>query len=128
MRSWSSDAILAAAAVVAAGPALGGLWLRGWHGPRRDAFLQLVDHFARTLVVRTHRIAPHTDPEQLITGIELSETLRAGRMVRRAGLIENLEGGLLVLAMAERAPVALLAPITQAIDAQRVCLLAMDES
>lgn len=128
MRSWSSDAILAAAAVAAAGPALGGLWLRGWHGPRRDAFLQLVDHFARTLVVRTHRIAPHTDPEQLITGIELPETLRAGRMVRRAGLIENLEGGLLVLAMAERAPVALLAPITQAIDAQRVCLLAMDES
>jgi magnesium chelatase subunit D len=90
--------------------------------------LQLVDHYARVLSVRTHRIAPHTDPEQLLAGIELSETLRAGRMVRRAGLIENLQGGLLVLAMAERAPLGLLAPMIQALDAQRVCLLALDES
>ena len=124
----TEDAILAAAALAVAGPALGGLWLRGWHGPRRDAFLQLVDHYAAALSVRTHRIAPHTDPEQLLAGIELSETLRAGRMVRRAGLIENLQGGLLVLAMAERTPLALLAPMIQAIDAQRVCLLAIDES
>jgi magnesium chelatase subunit D len=90
--------------------------------------LHLVDHYARVLSVRTHRIAPHTDPEQLLAGIELSETLRAGRMVRRAGLIENLQGGLLVLAMAERAPLGLLAPVIQALDAQRVCLLALDES
>jgi magnesium chelatase subunit D len=128
IKTRTEDAILAAAAVVVAGPALGGLWLRSWHGPRRDAFLQLVDHYARLLSVRTHRIAPHTDPEQLLAGIELSETLRAGRMVRRAGLIENLQGGLLVLAMAERAPLGLLAPMIQALDAQRVCLLAMDES
>lgn len=128
IKTRTEDAILAAAAVVVAGPALGGLWLRSWHGPRRDAFLQLVDHYARVLSVRTHRIAPHTDPEQLLAGIELSETLRAGRMVRRAGLIENLQGGLLVLAMAERAPLGLLAPMIQALDAQRVCLLAMDES
>ncbi|MBM3376495.1 MAG: VWA domain-containing protein [Betaproteobacteria bacterium] len=124
----TEDAILAAAAVAVAGPALGGLWLRGWHGPRRDAFLRLVDRYAGALLVRTHRIAPHTDPEQLLAGIELSETLRAGRIVQRAGLIENLQGGLLVLAMAERAPIALLAPMIQAIDAQRVCLLAIDES
>ena len=128
IKTRTEDAILAAAAVVVAGPALGGLWLRSWHGPRRDAFLQLVDHYARVLSVRTHRIAPHTDPEQLLAGIELSETLRAGRMVRRAGLIENLQGGLLVLAMAERAPLGLLAPMIQALDAQRVCLLALDES
>ncbi|MEN9765211.1 MAG: hypothetical protein RL397_1166 [Pseudomonadota bacterium] len=128
IKTRTEDAILAAAAVVVAGPALGGLWLRSWHGPRRDAFLQLVDHYARLLSVRTHRIAPHTDPEQLLAGIELSETLRAGRMVRRAGLIENLQGGLLVLAMAERAPLGLLAPMIQALDAQRVCLLALDES
>ena len=128
IKTRSEDAILAAAAVVVAGPALGGLWLRSWHGPRRDAFLQLVDRYARVLSVRTHRIAPHTDPEQLLAGIELSETLRAGRMVRRAGLIENLQGGLLVLAMAERAPLGLLAPMIQALDAQRVCLLALDES
>ena len=128
IKTRTEDAILAAAAVAVAGPALGGLWLRSWHGPRRDAFLQLVDHYARVLSVRTHRIAPHTDPEQLLAGIELSETLRAGRMVRRAGLIENLQGGLLVLAMAERAPLGLLAPMIQALDAQRVCLLALDES
>jgi magnesium chelatase subunit D len=128
IKTRTEDAILAAAAVVVAGPALGGLWLRSWHGPRRDAFLQLVDHYARVLSVRTQRIAPHTDPEQLLAGIELSETLRAGRMVRRAGLIENLQGGLLVLAMAERAPLGLLAPMIQALDAQRVCLLALDES
>ena len=128
IKTRTEDAILAAAAVVVAGPALGGLWLRSWHGPRRDAFLQLVDHYARVLSVRNHRIAPHTDPEQLLAGIELSETLRAGRMVRRAGLIENLQGGLLVLAMAERAPLGLLAPMIQALDAQRVCLLALDES
>ena len=128
IKTRTEDAILAAAAVAVAGPALGGLWLRSWHGPRRDAFLQLVDRYARVLSVRTHRIAPHTDPEQLLAGIELSETLRAGRMVRRAGLIENLQGGLLVLAMAERAPLGLLAPMIQALDAQRVCLLALDES
>jgi magnesium chelatase subunit D len=128
IKTRTEDAILAAAAVAVAGPALGGLWLRSWHGPRRDAFLQLVDHYARVLSVRTHRIAPHTDPEQLLAGIELSETLRAGRMVRRAGLIENLQGGLLVLAMAERAPLGLLAPMIEALDAQRVCLLALDES
>jgi magnesium chelatase subunit D len=127
-KTRTEDAILAAAAVVVAGPALGGLWLRSWHGPRRDAFLQLVDRYARVVSVRTHRIAPHTDPEQLLAGIELYETLRAGRMVRRAGLIENLKGGLLILAMAERAPLGLLAPMIQALDAQGVCLLALDES
>lgn len=128
MRSWSNDAILAAAALAIAGRALGGLWLRSWHGPRRDAFLQIVDHYARVLSVRAHRIAPHTDPEHLLAGIELSETLRAGRMVRRAGLIENLQAGLLLLAMADRAPLGLLAPMIQALDAQGVCLLALDES
>ena len=111
-----------------AGPALGGLWLRGWHGPRRDAFLRLIESLSRGASVRTHRIATHADPDQLDDGIELAETLRAGRMVRRQGLVDALRGGILISAMAERMPLGLIAPLTRAIDEKRLCLLAMDES
>ena len=120
-----ADVLLAVAAVATAPLALGGLWIRGWHGPRRDALIGLLGRWSER---SPRRINHSTDPTQLHEGMELAGTIGTGRLVRRAGLLADVEGGLLLLAMAERAGQALLGPLAMALDDGRMGLVVLDES
>lgn len=88
---------------------LGGVWLKAGHGPVRDAWLKQVQSLACPVLKVPH----HTDDDRLLGGIDLTASLSAGRLVSQAGLLTRLDGGLLVLPMAERFPRHLLAMLLQ---------------
>ena len=88
---------------------LGGVWLKAGHGPVRDAWLKQV----QSLACPVHKVPHHTDDDRLLGGIDLTASLSAGRLVSQAGLLTRLDGGLLVLPMAERFPKYLLAMLLQ---------------
>ncbi|MBP0463343.1 magnesium chelatase subunit D [Roseomonas sp. PWR1] len=112
----------AAAALLAVDPAgLGGAVLRGGPGPERDGWLALM---------RAHlpdgtpwRRMPVSVPDsRLLGGLDLAATLAAGRPVAERGVLAEADGGVLVLAMAERAAPGMAARIAGVMDAGAVAL------
>jgi len=100
MEPWAQAA--AAAALLAVDPAgLGGVSLRALPGPVRDAWLAL----ARGLLpagTPWRRVPLGIADSRLLGGLDLTATLAAGRPVAERGLLAETDGGILVLAMAER--------------------------
>jgi magnesium chelatase subunit D len=98
-----------AAALFAVDPAgLGGVVVRAGAGPARDAWFAAV----RSLLsddAPVRRVPLHVTDGRLLGGIDLPATLRAGRPIAERGLLADANGGVLVLAMAER-----MAPTTAA--------------
>jgi magnesium chelatase subunit D len=98
-----------AAALFAVDPAgLGGIVVRAGAGPARDAWFAAV----RSLLPEdspVRRVPLHVTDGRLLGGIDLPATLRAGRPIAERGLLADADGGVLVLAMAER-----MAPTTAA--------------
>ncbi len=92
---------------------LGGLWLRARHGPLRDAVIE-------ALALR--RVPPSVDDEQLFGGLDVAATLAGGSPVRRRGL---LDGGPLMLSMAERTSPALAGRLAAAMDAGTLPMLVL---
>lgn len=90
------------AALLAVDPVgLGGVALRGPAGPQRDAWLSLL----RTLLpagTALRRVPLHATDTALLGGLDLGATLHAGRPVARAGILAQADGGVVLLAMAER--------------------------
>lgn len=109
-------------------PALGGLWIRAAAGPRRQMLLERIEAQAHQLKLPFVRMALHTDPDQLRSGIDAIESLTQGRAIWRQGLLERARGGFVVVPMAERMPSGLLAPLIAAVDARSVALVMLDES
>ena len=60
----------------------------------------------------------HTADSRLLGGLDLNATLIAGRPVAERGLLAEADGGVLVLAMAERLPSATTVHVTAAMDAR----------
>lgn len=100
LRAWQ-DALLAAQLLRAAGPALGGLWLKARAGGVRDTYL---DHLKTCLgAEKTWIRVPGSAAHSTLTGsIDIPATAKAGRVVALPGLLERADGGVLVLPMAER--------------------------
>ena len=125
----TEDIYFAVAALATAPCALGGLWLRGWAGPRRDAVLALTEKFLQAAYhAKPLRIAHHTQAEQLHDGLDLTSTLHAGQPVVQLGLIQRANGGVILLAMAERASRALQSQLAVSLDERAFGLVACDES
>ncbi len=125
----TEDIYFAVAALATAPCALGGLWLRGWAGPRRDAVLALTEKFLQAAYhAKPLRIAHHTQAEQLHDGLDLTSTLHAGQPVVQLGLIQRANGGVILLAMAERASRALQSQLAVSLDECAFGLVACDES
>jgi magnesium chelatase subunit D len=125
----TQDIYFAVAALATAPCALGGLWLRGWSGPRRDAVLALTEKFLQAAYhAKPLRIAHHTQAEQLHDGLDLTSTLHAGQPVVQPGLIQRANGGVILLAMAERASRALQSQLAVSLDERAFGLVACDES
>ncbi|MEM8627728.1 MAG: hypothetical protein AAGF32_07290, partial [Pseudomonadota bacterium] len=117
-QAWAL-AIDVADSFVQAPHILGGIWLRARAGPVRDAFLA---HIRQRLGshVSMRRIPPTIDDERLLGGLDLTATLQSGQPVYEKGLLAELDGGVAVLAMAERLSPAVAAKLAQVCDAGRV--------
>jgi len=99
-------------------PGLGGVRVRAHAGPVRDAWLAMLKAFMgeRAWI----RVPQSVTDERLLGGLDLPATLSAGRPISQSGLLATVDGGVLVLSMAERISRATAARITQAMDNAQV--------
>jgi len=125
----AADEIARLLVILAAAPlALGGVRLRGWYGPRREALLALLKALLAQSGMSSRVLPHHTDAEALGDGLDLTASLQRGRPVRRSGLVSELTGGVAVVSMAERASPALVAALSAALDEQALAVVLLDES
>ncbi|UUR07986.1 VWA domain-containing protein [Sphingomonas glaciei] len=109
-----------AARLVAAHPQLfGGLWIKDEGG---------AEHSLAALTAPTplRKLPATVDPERLDGGLDVAATLAASRPVRRAGLLEEARGGLLLVPGAERLSGAIAGRIAAAMDDGGPDLLLLD--
>lgn len=110
----------AAAAIFATDPLrVAGISLRAAAGPTRDAWQALV---ARLLTSRVLRVPLHISDNRLLGGLDLAATLSAGRPVVEHGVLASADGGVVVLAMAERLTAATAARIVNVLDTGEVAI------
>jgi len=118
--AWSDAAL--AAALFAVDPAgLGGVVLRACPGPVRATWLARLRELlpARSPI---RRVPLHVSEGRLSGGLDLTATLRLGRPVEQRGILAEADGGIVVLAMAERLPPGVAACVGHALDAREVVL------
>jgi magnesium chelatase subunit D len=77
-----------------------GVALRAGAGPVRDRWLALLRAQLGAQPIR--RLPLHIRDERLLGGLDLTATLQAGRPVALRGLLADSDGGVLLVAMAER--------------------------
>jgi magnesium chelatase subunit D len=113
---------LVAAALFAIDPVgLGGITLRAGPGPVRDRWLrELQSLFPVGTPMR--RVPAQVSDDRLLGGLDLTATLRLGKPVAERGILVAADGGVLLLAMAERLPVMAAARIAAALDTHEVTL------
>jgi magnesium chelatase subunit D len=112
----------AAALLLAVDPVgLGGAVLRAGPGPERDAWLALL-RTALPAGSAWRRMPASVPDSRLLGGLDLTATLAAGRPVAERGVLAEADGGLLLLAMAERAAPGMAARIAAVMDAREVAL------
>lgn len=105
-------------------PLAGGICLHAAAGPVRDRWL--ADLRAALAPATPWRHVPsHVDTDRLLGGLDLAATLQLGHSVAQRGLLAEADGGVLILAMAERAGEATVAHVSAALDTGEV-LLARD--
>ena len=108
-----------AAALLAIDPVgLAGARIRAGAGPVRDAWMSLL----QTLMgdAPWKRMPVNITDERLLGGLDLSATLSAGRPILQQGVLADVNGGTLILAMAERLPSATCAKLAQVMDSGEI--------
>jgi magnesium chelatase subunit D len=112
--AWA-DALQALALFAADPIGLGGMSVRAGAGPVRDHFLALLhQHLPPQTPVR--RVPLHVGDDRLLGGLDLAATLQAGKPVAQMGLLAEADGGIIILAMAERTEPATAARLRGALD------------
>ncbi|MGF7208765.1 magnesium chelatase subunit D [Skermanella aerolata] len=98
--AWE-NAVLAAGLFAVDPAGLGGVSLRASAGPVRDRWLALL---RGVLPPETplRRVPCHVEDSRLLGGLDLPATLQAGRPVVERGILAEADGGVVLLAMAER--------------------------
>ena len=114
---------LAAIALLAEAPHLGGIWLKAPPGPVRDIWCE-----ALAGLKALRRLPASADTEALDGGLDLAATLAAGRPVSRPGLLAQLGDGILLVPMAERLTQGLAARLAASLDAGGPALVLLDET
>ena len=117
----SEDAALVAAMFAVDPAGLGGVALRARADQGRDQWLALV----KTLLpagVPLRRIPLHISDSALLGGLDLAATLQAGRPVSQRGVLAQADGGVVMLAMAERLNAATAARLAAVLDCGEVLL------
>lgn len=116
--SKTGDAALAAALFAIDPAGTLGITVRSRPCPARTRWLDQL----RALLPKDApwiKVPIHVNDERMLGEIDLTATLRAGRPVAESGLLAKADGGVLLLAMAERHSAATAARIASALD-QRV--------
>lgn len=98
----------------------GGVRLRAGAGPVRDIWLTLLRNLLGVASLR--RMPLSITDERLLGGLDLPATLASGRPVLQKGLLAECDGSVLLLAMAERLPIATAARLCAVMDAGEVRL------
>jgi magnesium chelatase subunit D len=111
VTGWD-DALLAAA-LFAVDPAGSGVVLQAPAGPVRDTWLARLN---RLLPAAPRRLPLTIRDDRLLGGLDLAATLQAGRPVAQRGLLAESDGGVVLVAMAERLPPATAARIAAVMD------------
>ena len=114
---------LAALTLFATDPVgLGGIELRAGAGPARDRWLALL-RAALPLGTPLRRLPLNTGDDRLLGGLDLAATLQASRPVEQRGLLSEADGGVVLLAMAERVEPGVAARLCAVMDLGEVALL-----
>jgi magnesium chelatase subunit D len=118
--AWG-DAQLAAS-VFAVDPAgLAGVSLRAPIGPVRDRWLAVLrDLLPPSAPIR--RLQPNIADNRLLGGLDLTATLQAGRPIAERGVLAEADGGIIVLAMAERLDAGVAARLAAVLDSGAVAI------
>jgi len=117
--AWESAALVAALLAIDSA-ALGGCSLRAAAGPVRDFWLAMLAAWLPAGAMR--RLPLHAGEARLLGGLDLTATLRAGRPIAERGLLAQANGGLVLVAMAERIAPATAAHLGHALDTGEVAM------
>lgn len=115
------EAVLAAALLAIDPAGIGGVCLRAPAGPVRDEWLTLLRELLPA-AAPLRRIPLHVNDARLLGGLDLAATLRAGRPIAERGLLVEADGGVVVLAMAERLELSIAARLAAVLDTGEVAL------
>jgi magnesium chelatase subunit D len=111
---WAQPAL--AAALFAVDPAgLQGIVLRSQPGPVRDQWLEQL-HELLPQGAPWRKMPLHIGDDRLLGGIDLTATLRSSRPVAERGLLAESDGGVLLIAMAERLESGIAARLAAVLD------------
>jgi magnesium chelatase subunit D len=113
------DAALAAALFAVDPFGAGGVALRSLSGPVRDRWLILLREYLPD-GVPLRKLPIHITDGRLLGGLDLAATLRTGRPVAERGILAEADGGVVVIATAERIGVGMAARIGAALDSGEV--------
>ncbi|MGV8938364.1 MAG: VWA domain-containing protein [Allorhizobium sp.] len=113
------DALVAADVLAIGGADIGGLWLTARAGGIRDRFL---DHLRALMPApaKLLRLAPGASAASLCGRLDIAQTTNKGRIVWENGILAAVDGGILIIPMAERLEPGAAAIIAEAMDT-RVC-------
>ena len=115
------DACLCACLCAVAPSDVGGIALRSGAGAVRDEWLRMLAALLPT-AMPVRRVPLHVTDSRLLGGLDLCATLAQGRPVSERGLLHEADGGLLILAMAERLTTVAAARFMSVMDAKAVLL------
>jgi len=116
--AWS-DAVTAAQLFAVDPAGAGGVLLRSRAGPVRDRWLAILRAVLPPSQPLKH-LPLHIADGRLLGGLDLNATLLAGRPVAERGLLAEADGGVLLVAMAERLSSAAAVHVTSAMDAREI--------
>ncbi len=118
LSSWD-QAILAASLFAVDPSGIGGVSLRAFAGPVRDRW---IDALAALLPGQApvRRVPSHISDSRLLGGLDLTATLSAGKPVAQRGILAESDGGVILLAMAERLGAGTAARIGAVLDSGEV--------
>ncbi len=119
MSSTAPSEALVAALFAVDPIGLGGVVLRSGAGPGREQWLARLSELLPACTP-WRRVPLHINDDRLLGGLDLSATLQAGRPVAQRGLLAEADGGVVLLAMAERLSASTAAHIASAIDTQEL--------
>ncbi len=113
---------------------LKGVTVKSQFGPVRDAWLQYLKKLITSCEKQILKAPANISADQLLGALDIEASLQAGSLVMSQGLLERVEGNLLLLPMVERMDIHAIALISQAmdekntVDAKPFGVIALDES
>ena len=114
---------------------LKGVTLKSQFGPVRDAWLTYARQLASSCDIQILKAPANISAEQLLGSLDIEASLQAGSLIMSKGLLERVQGYLLLLPMVERMDLQAIALISQALDetnsadtASSFGVIALDES